>query len=143
MKLIETPTPIPFFSKLGPKISKITVGVRNSFVLLDDGDLYVFGDNSEGQSTGYATRYNEPELIPIDLEPNDKKQDIYAGFTHVVVKGTKGNLYTWGSSSDGKLGYSELKQYTSFPAVIHNLKGRKVDLVYAGYNCTIVSTDRS
>ena len=50
-------------------------------------------------------------------------------------------LYSWGSSNDGKLGYNELKQSSSIPKPIQNLKGRVIDYIYAGKNFSVIFTN--
>lgn len=140
MKLVESPSKISEFVALADQILKIATSARNSFVLMKNGDLFVFGDNSEGQSTGFGTRYNEPTHIPIDTDIKEKVVDIYTGYNHVAVIGEKGNIYTWGSTSQGKLGYADMKQYTNTPKVLTNLKGRNANYIYLGKHFTIIST---
>lgn len=65
------------------KISKIAVGARHSLVLLNDGSLYSFGDNSDGQCTGFSTRYNAPNKIATEL--SGKIVDVKCGYNHCIV----------------------------------------------------------
>ena len=65
------------------KISKIAVGARHSLVLLKDGDLYAFGDNSDGQCTGFSTRYAIPTKIIFDQK--EKIVDIFCGYNHCMI----------------------------------------------------------
>lgn len=65
------------------KISKIAVGSRHSLVLLKDGDLYAFGDNSDGQCTGFSTRYAIPTKIIFDQK--EKIVDIFCGYNHCMI----------------------------------------------------------
>jgi alpha-tubulin suppressor-like RCC1 family protein len=139
-KLLDSPSKISFFNQMSDKVAKIAVGLRNSFVLLSTGDLYVFGDNSEGQSTGYETRYLEPTLLSLELESKEKISDIFVGDNHVIIKGTNSNLYSWGSSEEGKLCFNENKQYIEFPKLIQSMKSKSTNFIFAGKNITIIST---
>ncbi len=64
-------------------IEKIAVGARHSLILLKDGDLYAFGDNSDGQCTGYTTRYPSP--VKISFDNKEKIVDVYSGYTHCLI----------------------------------------------------------
>lgn len=64
-------------------IKKITTGARHSMILLNNGELYAFGDNSEGQCTGNNTRYVSPNKIEIDAR--DKIVDVHSGYNHNLV----------------------------------------------------------
>ena len=139
--MIDSPTKLSHFNSVSDVIIKIATGIRNSFVLLSTGEVYVFGDNSEGQSTGYISRYVEPTLLNLTSDLNDKVNDIIVGNNHVIIKGESGMLYSWGSSNDGKLGYNELKQSSSIPKPIQNLKGRVIDYIYAGKNFSVIFTN--
>jgi alpha-tubulin suppressor-like RCC1 family protein len=79
--LAETFTRVTF--SFDGAIKKISTGARHSLVLLDNGDLYAFGDNSEGQCTGLNTKYNFP--IKIDIEVREKIIDIYSGYNHNLL----------------------------------------------------------
>jgi alpha-tubulin suppressor-like RCC1 family protein len=52
-------------------------------LLLNNGDLYAFGDNSEGQCTGNNTRYINP--IKIEVDAKDKIIDVYSGYNHNLI----------------------------------------------------------
>jgi alpha-tubulin suppressor-like RCC1 family protein len=64
-------------------IKKVSVGARHSLILLDNGNLYAFGDNSEGQCAGGMSRYPSP--VKIDVESKEKIIDVYSGYNHNLV----------------------------------------------------------
>ena len=64
-------------------IKKITTGARHSMILLSNGDLFAFGDNSEGQCTGNNTRYVNP--IKIELDAREKIVDVFSGYNHNLI----------------------------------------------------------
>jgi alpha-tubulin suppressor-like RCC1 family protein len=51
--------------------------------LLKDGELYAFGDNSDGQCTGFCTRYAVPTKIV--FEKKEKIIDIFCGYNHCMI----------------------------------------------------------
>jgi len=51
--------------------------------LLKDGELYAFGDNSDGQCTGFCTRYAVPTKIV--FEKKEKIIDIFCGYNHCII----------------------------------------------------------
>ena len=75
---------IKFFSNLNTtKISRIAVGARHSLVLMQDGSLYSFGDNSDGQCTGFSTRYSSPNKIACEIK--GKIIDVKCGYNHCLI----------------------------------------------------------
>jgi len=58
------------------------VGARHSLVLLENGVVYAFGDNSESQCTGNLTRYPKP--VKINWESKELIVDIFSNYNHCV-----------------------------------------------------------
>jgi RCC1 and BTB domain-containing protein len=69
--------------KLKANIKKIAVGARHTLILLDNNELYAFGDNSEGQCTGQNARYSYPTKV--EIEAKEKIVDIYCGYNHNLI----------------------------------------------------------
>lgn len=139
MKYSDRPIQIMFFEVHKKSIKKIQCGIRNSFVLLNNGDLYVFGDNSDGQSTGYDNRYLNPFLLSLDLNEGEKVKDIYVGYNHVFIVSNKKNYYTWGSSEGGKLCFNETQKSLNQPKILQNLQLKEINYIYTGKNSTVLS----
>ena len=78
---VDKPTRVTFDFK--GVIKKVSVGARHSLVLLENGTLYAFGDNSEGQCAGLFSRYTQPIQVEIDLK--EKIIDIYSGYNHNLL----------------------------------------------------------
>lgn len=70
------------------KIAKIATGCRNSLVLYDDGTLYSFGDNSDGQCCGFSSRIPVPSIIGQELK--GKIIDVFCGYNHCFIIMGKG-----------------------------------------------------
>ena len=80
----DTLREIKFFQDNGlSRISKIAAGARNSLVLLKDRGLYAFGDNSDGQCTGFCTRYAAPTKIV--FEKSERIIDVFCGYNHCMI----------------------------------------------------------
>ncbi len=146
---------INFFSNLNTaKISKIATGSRSSLVLMDDGTLYTFGDNSDSQCTGLATMYPTPKKIAEELK--GKIIDIFCGYNHcTIIMGKEnkyklyliiyiildnGDMYSWGDNSYGKLTLMEMTQNINYPRILQILKGKYVTEIALGYYMTIIGT---
>ncbi len=132
-------------SEFDDAIYKIATGARHSLILLKNGELYAFGDNSDGQCTGYTTRYPSPTKINFDNR--EKIIDVYCGYNScLIILGininnlANGELYSWGDASCGKLGYDEGGLSVSSPKLIQQLKGKYVDMVSLGFQITVIST---
>lgn len=126
-----------FFNNKKNSIKKVVTGSRNSLVLLDNGEIYAFGDNSEGQSTGLATRYLTPTLLNLDLSDSDKIVDLEIGNNHVISMTESGKIYLWGSTDEGKLGLSESNSFVCNPKLNNKLIGSKILNFYAGKHLSI------
>eukprot|EP00340_Litonotus_pictus_P000526 CAMPEP_0170518320 /NCGR_PEP_ID=MMETSP0209-20121228/4038_1 /TAXON_ID=665100 ORGANISM="Litonotus pictus, Strain P1" /NCGR_SAMPLE_ID=MMETSP0209 /ASSEMBLY_ACC=CAM_ASM_000301 /LENGTH=381 /DNA_ID=CAMNT_0010803835 /DNA_START=112 /DNA_END=1257 /DNA_ORIENTATION=+ len=140
-KFIDEPTRISFFEPLKKKIKKICSGSRNTFVLLEGGEVYACGDNSEGQSTGLATRYASPQKINFDFEETDPIRNLETGFNHSFLVTKKGKLYSWGSANDDKLGTNETNQYSCFAKHVSRLTGKNIIDFYLGKNVSLITTN--
>ena len=81
-----------FFKDRGLYIQKISTGARHSMVLCTNGELYCFGDNSDGQCSGFEKVVDEPTLIEFEDE-DEFIVDIKAGFNHSIAKGLSKKIY--------------------------------------------------
>ncbi|WP_339351210.1 InlB B-repeat-containing protein, partial [Bifidobacterium indicum] len=81
-----------------------------SLALSSDGSLYAWGQNTYGQLGIPSGSSNDDILKPTTVgNPSDTPQGFnwmqaHTGWQHSLAIGSDGNLYTWGSSSNGKLG---------------------------------------
>ena len=133
------------FKKLGFKFSKspikkISAGARHLLFLLQSGELYCVGDNSEGQCCGATSTC----VFPAKLELNSKKKivDCYAGYNHNLIILENGSVYTWGNTANGKLGYYEDKFTQDTPKEILGMKIKCINNVCLGYQLTVIATGK-
>ena len=133
------------FKKLGFKFSKspikkISSGARHLLFLLNNGEVYCVGDNSEGQCCGATSNC----AFPVKLELNSKKRivDCYAGYNHNLIILENGSVYTWGNTANGKLGYYEDKFTQDTPKEILGMKIKCINNVCLGYQLTVIATGK-
>ena len=120
-----------FFKDRGLYIQKISTGARHSMVLCTNGELYCFGDNSDGQCSGFEKVVDEPTLIEFEDE-DEFIVDIKAGFNHSIAKGLSKKIYVWGDSTWGKIGIKESTIDQFDPLEINDMKIRNVINIFAG-----------
>lgn len=120
-----------FFKERGLNIQKISTGARHSMVLCSNGELYCFGDNSDGQCSGFEKVVDEPTLIEFEDE-DEIIIDIKAGFNHSIAKGLSKKIYVWGDSTYGKIGIKESTIDQFDPLEINDMKIRNVINIFAG-----------
>ena len=121
------------------KIKKLAVGARHILILLDTGELYCMGDNSENQCCATTSTCGFPNKVEIN---NEKIVDCYAGYNHNLVITESGSVYTWGNTDNGKLGYLEDKVSQEKPKEILWMKIRCINHVCLGSQITIIVTGK-
>ena len=122
------------------KIKKISVGARHCLFLLENGDVYVLGDNSENQCIGLNSKVDIPKKL--EYHRKQKVKDIYCGYTHNFIILDNGDVLSWGDASMGKLGYGEEQFTQSAPKEILSLKEKCVYYVCLGFQMSIVVTGK-
>lgn len=112
-------TPIEIELDEGVKPVKIACGFNHSLAIGDNGCLYAWGANYDGQLGNGTT---EDSYIPVKIKfPNNSKVvQIACGDDFSMAICDDGSLYTWGNNDDGQLGNgSNIEgQYRSTPTLI-------------------------
>jgi RCC1 and BTB domain-containing protein len=88
---------------LNEMVVQIACGYYQSFVLTKSGDLYGFGNNSEGR-IGCGNNTNQLKPIKIYGFNNEKIVSITCGAGHSLVLTDVGHVYSWGCNDWGQLG---------------------------------------
>ncbi|XP_064868559.1 probable E3 ubiquitin-protein ligase HERC1 isoform X2 [Oncorhynchus nerka] len=89
----------------GLGIKKVSCGTQFSVVLTKDGNVYTFGqDRLIGLPEGRARNHNRPQVVPALSDVFI--QDVAVGAEHTLVLSSTGEVYTWGSNSEGQVGYN-------------------------------------
>ncbi len=117
-------------------IKKISSGARHTLFLLENGEVFCVGDNSEGQCCGATSSCGFP--IKLEMSRKEKVVDCYAGYNHNLIILSNGSVYTWGNTANGKLGYYEDKFTQDTPREILNMKIKCINNVCLGYQLTVI-----
>ncbi|PKM66489.1 MAG: hypothetical protein CVU95_10935 [Firmicutes bacterium HGW-Firmicutes-2] len=114
---------------LGPA-KAIAAGTGHSLVLLENGDLYSFGQGDSGQ-LGHGN--TEHMAYPSKVEALSGVKLIAAGTRHSLVVLDNGNAYSFGLGFGGRLGHGDIST-RSTPTHIEALSGKNVFGIAAGYS---------
>nr|XP_016847918.1 PREDICTED: X-linked retinitis pigmentosa GTPase regulator isoform X2 [Anolis carolinensis] len=125
---------ISFFTKQH-KIKQLAAGSYTSAVLTEDGQLVMWGDNSEGQIGLGDKAYVS---VPHQVDIGKPVSCISCGYYHSALITQDGELYTFGEPENGKLGLSpkQLKNH-KLPQLVSGISG-KVSKVACGGGHTVV-----
>ncbi|XP_069758992.1 probable E3 ubiquitin-protein ligase HERC1 isoform X8 [Narcine bancroftii] len=120
----------------GVGIKKVACGTQFSVALTKDGHVYTFGqDRLIGLPEGRARNHNRPQLIPalsgVFIE------DIVVGAEHTLGLSSAGDVYGWGSNSEGQLGLGHTNHVRE-PTLITALQSKGIRQISAG-RCHSVS----
>uniref|UniRef100_F6QRU7 X-linked retinitis pigmentosa GTPase regulator n=1 Tax=Ornithorhynchus anatinus TaxID=9258 RepID=F6QRU7_ORNAN len=120
------------------KIKQLSAGSNTSAALTEDGELYMWGDNSEGQ-IGLASESNV--CVPCRVVIGKPVSWVSCGYYHSALVTTDGELYTFGEPENGKLGLSseQLKNHR-IPQLVPGISG-KVNQVACGGGHTVALTE--
>ncbi|NXF37502.1 RPGR regulator, partial [Nyctibius bracteatus] len=120
------------------KIKQLAAGSYTSAAVTEDGQLFVWGDNSEGQ-IGLA---NEACVsVPCQVDVGKPVSSVSCGYYHSALITGDGELYTFGEPENGKLGLlpEQLKNNRVPQPVLGIME--KVNKVACGGEHTVVLTE--
>ncbi len=107
-----------------------SVGYLFTLAIGNDGDIYGWGLNSDGQlGNGTTTDSNVPVMVT--LPSGVKARAVSAGEDFAVAVGTDGNVYAWGLNSSGQLGDSTTTN-SDVPVLVKMPSGVTATTVFAG-----------
>uniref|UniRef100_A0A668SQ94 HECT-type E3 ubiquitin transferase n=1 Tax=Oreochromis aureus TaxID=47969 RepID=A0A668SQ94_OREAU len=114
----------------GIGIKKVACGTQFSVALTKDGKVFTFGqDRLIGLPEGRARNHNRPQQVPglsgIHI------QDVAVGAEHTLVLSSTGDVYTWGSNSEGQLGLGHTNHVRE-PTLVTTLQGKNIHQISAG-----------
>lgn len=90
----------------GVRITAVSAGREHSLLLDDQGRVWTCGGNDYGQcGTHFSSRYCKVPTLVKGFP--SKIAMIAAGEYHSVAVDVDGNMYTWGSGSNGQLGHGD------------------------------------
>ncbi|XP_070606662.1 X-linked retinitis pigmentosa GTPase regulator isoform X3 [Erythrolamprus reginae] len=116
------------------KIKQLAAGSYTSAALTEDGQLFMWGDNSEGQ-IGLGNEANA--YVPRQVDVGKPVFWISCGYYHSALITCDGELYTFGESDNGKLGLSlEQLKNNRIPQLVSGIPSR-VNKVACGGGHTV------
>ncbi|NWZ36807.1 RPGR regulator, partial [Brachypodius atriceps] len=120
------------------KIKQLSAGSYTSAAVTEDGQLFVWGDNSEGQ-IGLA---NEASVsVPCKVDIGKPVSFVSCGYYHSALITGDGELYTFGEPVNGKLGlFPEQLKNNRVPQPVLGIM-EKVNKVACGGEHTMVLTE--
>ena len=124
----ETPVKVP----LSSPAKDIAAGSIHSLVLLENGDVYSFGNGLRGQ-LGHPERKNVDS--PTKIEGLGPARAVAAGSDYSMVLLENGDLYAFGYNSYGQLGLGD-RENRNQPTKVEALSG--VSMIACGYRHTLV-----
>ena len=89
----------------GTKFTQISAGDKHSLALGSDGNLYSWGDNTNGQLGRSTSGADNGTPSKVNLPAGVRRfTQVIAGGKHSLALGSDGNLYSWGDNTNGQLG---------------------------------------
>jgi hypothetical protein len=96
----------------------VSAGGSHSIALKNDGTVWVWGKNDQGQ-LGNGTTNDHPLAIQVDGLYNIIA--VAAGRSHSVALSNDGTVWAWGRNSDGMLGDGTRTRMATTPVQVHNI----------------------
>ncbi|XP_061483398.1 X-linked retinitis pigmentosa GTPase regulator isoform X2 [Rhineura floridana] len=119
------------------KIKQLAAGSYTSAALTEDGQLFMWGDNTEGQ-IGLANEANA--CVPHQVDVGKPISWISCGYYHSALITRDGELYTFGEPEDGKLGLSpEQLQNNKVPQLVPGISGRVSKVACGGAHTVVLA----
>ncbi|NXJ75034.1 RPGR regulator, partial [Trogon melanurus] len=120
------------------KIKQLAAGSYTSAAVTEDGQLFVWGDNSEGQ-IGLADE--ACVSVPCQVDIGKPVSSVSCGYYHSALITGDGKLYTFGEAENGKLGLlPEQLKNNRVPQPVRGIM-EKVNKVACGGEHTVVLTE--
>jgi len=135
-----------FDLEVGEKIVKVDHGDGFSLALTSFGRVFSWGDD---YYRGIEVVPPESVYYPTDitasftLDPEDKIIDIAAGYYHLAVWSSSGELFMWGNNASGQLGDGTLEERLTPVNITDNLEfdaGEKISEIGLGEDHSLMLT---
>lgn len=130
-----------------PNVTAVAAGGYHSLAIANNGSLYSWGSNSNGQlgiNKGGDASLPQPvwDLIA-GAAPFGNVARIAAGGLHSIALKTDGTVWTWGSNNNGQLGLGDTSDRIA-PVQVTNLPPGRVKLIAAGgaFSVAVTGDDR-
>jgi len=122
----------PAKADASPVIKRVAASLHHSVAVMDDGTLWTWGENSDGQ---LGIGNNSPKYSPERVVALSDVQSVAAGGFHTFAVKNDGTIWSWGGNFAGQLGIGNKVSQKS-PVPITDLTDVKA--VATGYQFAVV-----
>ncbi|XP_005095208.2 RCC1 and BTB domain-containing protein 1 [Aplysia californica] len=127
------PSPRKVTSVIGALCAvSIACGQTSSVALLDNGEVYGWGYNGNGQ-LGVGNNVNQPNPCRVHMLQAAVITQITCGYAHTLALSDEGTLFSWGANSYGQLGTGNKANMVS-PAKVLSLGEKYVEVAASHYS---------
>ncbi|KAK2182866.1 hypothetical protein NP493_331g00003 [Ridgeia piscesae] len=127
------PTPRKVTACIGHrKAVNIACGQTSSMAVLDNGDIFGWGYNGNGQ-LGLGNNVNQPNPCRVAGLTGVFITQVVCGYAHTLALSDEGQLYAWGANSYGQLGIGNKSNVVNPTHVAMDI-GRCVEVAAIHYN---------
>ncbi|RUS86421.1 hypothetical protein EGW08_005799, partial [Elysia chlorotica] len=128
------PTPRKITATIGSMKVTISIacGQTSSMALMDNGEVYGWGYNGNGQ-LGIGNNVNQPNPSRVGSLTSVIITQVVCGYAHTLALSDEGIMYSWGANSYGQLGTGNKANMVS-PAVVVNHGERYVEVAASHYS---------
>ena len=124
-------------------IAKIYAGGSHSFILTEDGEVYAFGNNKNGQ---LGLNDTNERLLPTKIDSthygNKKITQISAGSLHSLILTEDGEVYAFGNNKKGQLGLNDTEERLVPTKIDSNYYGnKKITQISTGDSHSLILTE--
>eukprot|EP00347_Sterkiella_histriomuscorum_P022145 403331523 len=108
-------------------VRQVACGRRTGYLLFGNGDLYSFGEGTQGQIGNGNSEYKVKKLEKV-IGFDCKVKQITSGRSHTLAIDEYNECYTWGCGKYGKLGHQDQVDQLKPKHIRHFQKGKKSTL---------------
>uniref|UniRef100_A0A8D2LRJ6 HECT-type E3 ubiquitin transferase n=1 Tax=Varanus komodoensis TaxID=61221 RepID=A0A8D2LRJ6_VARKO len=107
----------------------VACGLNHTIVVSTDGSMVWAFDRLIGLPEGRARNHNRPQQVP--ALSGVSVEDVAVGAEHTLALTSSGDVYAWGSNSEGQLGLGHTNHVRE-PTLITFLQGKSIRQISAG-----------
>ena len=118
---------------LPANIKELIIGYPFAYAILEDGSLYVWGNNSSGQ-LGVGDKVNRNNPATVNLSGTIKELRNYSSSVYALMEDN--SLYAWGDNGNGVLGVGKNDDSIYIPEQVTGINGAIKDISYLSHNAS-------
>jgi alpha-tubulin suppressor-like RCC1 family protein len=106
----------------GEKIISVSCGSCFAVALSDNGSVFGWGSNSDGQLLRHKGEQSRPQRLALPTKTEDEVVRVVCGNAHVLALTRGGHVLSWGRRKNGQLGRGEAEgaaEIGLFDGIVH------------------------